>query len=413
LRKGKNRKSVSHKLRKYLGLEKNVLVMTLTRHLRDCGSGLWGGYFPKVLETLGASGPMIGVFGIINSFVSIVFSYIGGAISDRMGRARALVFFTMLSLLGYIFYLVAPTWWLFIPGSILLTASAQFSFMGSLALTGDSVIENRRAVSMATQKLLGLPVALLAPPLGGALILQIGLIKGFRVGLGITVILTIAAILLQKKHFNIQTPAVKHINLDFISIWKLIRPELRYLLVSNCLMTFGSGMSSMFLVLYIMNVIGLSAVQYGLLQSIMIAAGALFSIPVTKFADKQGLVGRKPYVLVSFALIAAFPFMVITTSSWAGLIMVFVLRGIRESFDPVRKAMIVDLSGDIERGRVLGFFFFVISLVCAPSSLIAGLLWQWNEIAPFIMGGGISLLGFLLFLVKVKVSKVSQSTHSL
>jgi MFS family permease len=375
--------------------------MTLARSVKGFGSGLWFGYLPKALETLGANGPMIGSFGMVSSGASAIFYYLGGAISDRLGRGRALIFSAVVSLFGYLIYALSPKWWLFIPGSIFLTASALFSFMGSMALVGETLGTDRRAVGMASLGLLALPITLAAPPLGGFLIQRLGMMKGFRIGVVLTIVLTLVSIWIQRKLYKLPPPAVKTMSLNVRSAWAQISPELRYLLLANCIMTFGSGMSSLFTVLYVMNVMGTSAVFYGLLQSIMTASTAVFSIPAGKLSDRRGMLGRKPYAMMAFLLIAVYPFLLVLAPSPVWLIPIFIIRGVRESFDLVRKAMIVDLAGSKERGRTIGFYFFVLSAAGFPSSLIAGWLWQWHATAPFLTGGIISFLGFFLYLWKV------------
>lgn len=385
------------RLRAYLGLERNVLVMTLGRSLRRFGSGLWTEYLPKVLETLGASAPAIGTFGTINSGFSTLYSYLGGAISDRLGRGRVLILSAFVAMVGYFIYAVSPLWWLFIPGSLLLTASAFFDFMGSLALFGETVEGNRRAVSMATVGIITLPIAIVAPPLGGLLIANLGVVGGFRIGVIITIVMTLAGILVQRRYYQLPPPAANRLA-TMRDSWRAMPRSLRSMLVANCLMVFGSGMSKLFTVLYAMNILGASAVQFGLLQSVMVASTSLLSIPVGKLSDRRTGLGRKRFVSMAFLLIAIYPVLLVVAPSPAWLWPIFVLRGMRETFDTIRKAMIIDLAGEGERGRVIGLYFFIAGLAGFPASFVAGLLWQWNPIAPFLVGAGVSFAGFIVFL---------------
>jgi len=386
------------RLRSYLGLDRNVLVMTAGKALRSLGSGLWTEYLPKVLETLGASAPMIGTFGTINSGASTLYSYLGGAISDRLGRGRVMILSAAIAMIGYLIYAVSPLWWLFIPGSILLTASAYFDFMGSLALVGETVRGDRRAVSMASLGIITLPVVLLAPPLGGLLIAKLGMVRGFRVGVAATIVLTLLGIWVQRRFYRLPPPAAKRFAADMRAAWRTMPHSLRSMLLANCIMAFGSGMSRLFLVLYVMNILGASAVQFGLLQSVLVGSTSLLSVPVGKLTDRKTGLGRKPYVAMAFLLIAVYPVLLVLAPSPVWLWPIFVLRGVRETFDTVRKAMIIDLAGEGERGRVIGFYFFVVGLAAFPASFIAGWLWQWSPAAPFLAGAGLAAVGFVLFL---------------
>jgi MFS family permease len=385
-------------LRSYLGLERNVLVMTMARNIWGFGAGLWTGYLPKVLETLGAGGPVIGAFGTISNGTGMIFSYLGGAISDRLGRGRVMILAAGISLIGYVIYLISPTWWPFIPGSVLLAASAFFSFMGSLALIGETVGTERRAVSMASQRIIGMPLALLAPPVGGFLILRLGILGGFRTSLAVTIALTLLAVWIQRRLYRLPPAAATRLSLNLKTAWRAMPKRLRYLLFANSVMSFGSHMFSLFIVLYVMNIVKASAVFYGVLQSIMIGASALFSIPAGKLSDRIGLASRKRYASLAFLLIAFFPFLLLAAPSPGWLIPVFVLRGVRESFETARKSMILDLAGKGEHGRVIGLYFLITGAAAFPASYIAGWLWRWRPASPFFIGGLVCAIGFLAYL---------------
>lgn len=385
-------------LRSFLGLERNVLVMTVGRSLRSLGSGLWSDFLPKVLELLGANALAIGAFGTINSGFSTFYSYLGGTLSDRLGRGKLMIVSSAVALSGYVIYAVSPFWGLFILGSALITASVQFDFMGSMAMFGETVKGEKRAVSMAAVGLIALPVGMIAPPLGGLLMQSVGLLGGFRVGVILTIVLTLLAIFIQWRFYRLPPPASKRLSMDIRASWRAMNKALRAMLAANCLMAFGVGMFQLFLVLYLINVRGVSTVQYGLLQSVMLAASSLFSVPLGKLADKQAGVGRKRYVALAFLLIAVFPALVVYVPSSAWLWPVFALRGIRESFDNIRKTMVVDLAGEGERGKVIGLYFFLQSLAAFPASFIAGWLWTINPSAPFLVGSAISAVGFIVFL---------------
>ena len=97
-------------LRDSLSLERNVTVASGAVFLLGFGEELWKKFLPKYLEALGASTPVIGLFGTAEDFFDAVYQYPGGWIADRFGRRRALLFFLGLACAGYIAYLLGPTW---------------------------------------------------------------------------------------------------------------------------------------------------------------------------------------------------------------------------------------------------------------------------------------------------------------
>ena len=66
--------------------------------------------------------------------------------------------------------------------------------------------------------------------------------------------------------------------------------------------------------------------------------------------------------------------------------------------DANQRAFISDLSSENQRATALGTFHTVIGLAAFLSSLIAGLLWQFNPIYTFIYGSAISLVSAIIFI---------------
>ena len=112
--------------------------------------------------------------------------------------------------------------------------------------------------------------------------------------------------------------------------------------------------------------------------------------------DRAGRAGRRRFASLSFLIGGLFSLLVASVPSAGWLYGVFLLPGIRECFEPARKALQVDLAGRGEHGKMIGFYYFVLGIVNLPASFIGGLLWERDPAAPFYVGGGITLLGFLL-----------------
>src|SRR6266536_1967152 len=97
--------SLREKVVDYLSLERNVAIASAAVFLLGFGEELWKKFLPKYLEALGASTPIIGLFGTAEDFFDAIYQYPGGWIADRLGRRPAFLIFVTLSSAGYVGYL--------------------------------------------------------------------------------------------------------------------------------------------------------------------------------------------------------------------------------------------------------------------------------------------------------------------
>src|SRR4026207_1640385 len=94
----------------YLALEHNVTIAAAAVFILGLGEELWKKFLPKYLEALGASTPIIGLFGTAEDFFDAIYQYPGGWIADRLGRRRAFLIFITLASAGYAVYYFAFSW---------------------------------------------------------------------------------------------------------------------------------------------------------------------------------------------------------------------------------------------------------------------------------------------------------------
>jgi MFS family permease len=144
------------------------------------------------------------------------------------------------------------------------------------------------------------------------------------------------------------------------------------------------GMTGVLTILYVTNVQGFSTARFGTLIAIQMVVSILVYIPAGRIA---GRIGRKPFVIVTFVCFALYPLAIVFASSFAFLILAFVIGGLREIGEPSRKAMIVDFAQDNLRARSVGLYYLVRSLSITPAAAIGGLLWKITPQLPFIVAG--------------------------
>jgi MFS family permease len=237
---------------------------------------------------------------------------------------------------------------------------------------------------------------IISPLVGGALIAAIGISRGVHVGLVVTLILAaVTAVIVLAINIPVRTGEVTNIR----GVWRSFHHALKRLLISDIFIRTCEGMADIFVILYVTNVLGVSLAQYGLLVAIQITTSILVYIPAGKIADR---VGRKPFVIATFACFSLYPVAVVMASGFASLIPAFVVGGLREIGEPSRKAMIVDFAQENLRARTVGLYYLMRSLTITPSAAIGGLLWKLAPPVPFVVAGAIGLIGTFVFAATVE-----------
>ena len=380
----------------YLGLERNVFLVSTVVLLLGLGEELWKKFLPKYLEHLGAGPVVIGLFGTTEDFFDAVYQYPGGWLADRVGRRRAFLVFIGIASVGYLVYLLSPSWpWLFV-GLAFAMAWHSMASPAVFAVIGDALPRNRRAMGFTLQSILKRVPMIVSPLLGGALIAGVGIAAGVRIGLAVTLALG-ALTALVVRAINIPVRAGDVVNIR--GVWRSFHRALKRLLVSDIFIRTCEGMADIFVIIYVTNVLGLSVARYGLLVAIQITTSILVYIPAGRIADH---VGRKPFVIATFLCFALYPVAVVMSSGFASLVLAFVVGGLREIGEPSRKAMIVDFAREDLRARSVGLYYLMRSLTITPSAAVGGLLWNVAPQVPFITAGVIGLVGTIVFAATVE-----------
>jgi MFS family permease len=384
------------RLTEFLSLERNVSIASAAVFLLGLGEELWKKFLPKYLESLGATTLIVGVFGTAEDFFDAIYQYPGGWLADRLGRRRAFLTFVAIASAGYLVYLVSPSWPFLFLGLALAMAWQSMASPAIFSVIGDALPRERRAMGFTLQSILKRLPIVIAPLVGGALIASLGIIKGIHTGLIITLALALLTMLLLSK-MNIAIQASRATGI--VGVWRSFHSALKRLLVSDVIIRTCEGMTGVITILYVTNVQRFSVARYGTLVAIQMSTSIIVYIPAGKIADQ---VGRKPFVIVTFLSFALFPLAVIAGSSFATLVLAFIVGGLREIGEPARKAMIVDFAQENVRARSIGLYYLVRSLSITPAAAIGGMLWRITPEVPFLVAGIIGLIGTLVFAVTVE-----------
>ena len=360
------------------------------------GEELWKRFVPKYLEALGAGAVAIGLYGAAEDLCDAVYQFPGGTLADRLGRRRAFPLFIAVASIGYLVYLLSPSWpWVFV-GLALAMAWESMASPATFAVIADALPQNRRAMGFTVQSILRRVPRMVSPLAGGALVGAFGIVVGMRIGFAATLVLAGITLLVVRR---MDLPFIPTRPMRMRGVWRAFDPALRRLLLSDIVIRACEGLAGVFVILYVTTIRGFSVPAFSLLLALQVATSILVYLPAAHLADR---IGRKPFVTATFLAFALFPVAVALAVGPAAMALAFVVGGLREIGEPARKAMIVDSADEALRGRTVGLYYLVRGLSVTPAAAIGGLLWRLSPATPFYVAGAIGLAGTALFMATVE-----------
>lgn len=379
------------RFRERLGLESNIVAVSAAMLLLSLGESLWRKFLPKYLQALGAPIRAVGLFGSIEDFLDGVYQYPGGWLGDHLGRRRALLLFVVLALAGYAIYACATTWPWAIVALLFVLGWSSMASPTLFAVVGDALPKRRRAMGFTVQAILRRIPILIAPVIGGFVIARAGLVAGMH---GLFLVTIALAIVTLTAVARVTLPRLNGPAANIRGVWRAIPPPLRWLLLSDVFIRTCEGLVDEFAVIYALNIIRLSAPQYGLLIAIQAVTSIIVYIPASTIADR---IGRKPFVTATFLFFSLFPIALVMSKTFIAAAGAFVIGGLREIGEPSRKALIVDLAEPAMRARTVGLYYLIRSVAIAPAAFMGGLLWEQRPALPFFAAFAAGLAGTALF----------------
>ena len=387
--------------RQFFSFRRDVLVLSLAMFAFSLGFQMTSRYIPRYMSVLGAGGLAIGAFGTVGNIISASYPYPGGAISDRVGSRYALTLFGLISSLGFLFWLIAPSlgaivvagvtiepwFWIFV-GLFLAHAWKSFGLGATFAIVKQSVPPSRLARGFASTEVFRRTAFLIGPLLAaGVLHVAADFQVGFQVILAVAVVFGVVATTVQHYLYEAEDTSIGK---SFEGVAEIRRDlaampaELRPLLVADTFVRFANGMVYVFFVIVVTEFlqvgVDLGTVRldpdtfFGVLLGVEMLI-ALVSMPVAaKLAESVGL---KPVVGFGFSVYAIFPVLLIFAPANAVVVtLLFAYSGLRFAGLPAHKALIVGPAERDTGGRVAGSYYLVRNLIVIPSAAIGGAIYD-------------------------------------
>ncbi len=382
----------------FLALKRSTLGILVMVMLILLGERMAERFLPIYLMALGGSALTIGLLNGLDNFLSAVYSFLGGYLSDRFGTKRALLFFNFAAMFGFCIVILIPAWQAVIIGAVFFLSWSAISLPATMKLITEVLPMEKRTMGVSMLALVRrIPMAL-GPLLGGVCIGLWGEKDGVRAAFVVALLLAIVATIIQQRFIE-DKPSEASKKRDSRAAeknpFKLLHymgTDLKRLLVSDILIRYCEQIPYAFVVIWCMKTIEqpVSAIQFGVLTSIEMVTALLVYIPVAYMADKGG---KKTFVLITFVFFTLFPLTLLFCQSFALLVPAFVLRGLKEFGEPTRKTLIMDLAPEDRKAAVFGLYYMLRDMVVAIGAFGGAFLWMISPTANFLTAFVFGLLG--------------------
>jgi MFS family permease len=347
---------------------------------------------------------VIGLFDALQTLIGALYAYPGGWLTDRLGQRLSLAIFSGVSLAGYGLVVLWHHWLALVAGAFLFLAWSAFSLPATFAVVATSLQQSRHTMGIGIQSMVRRVPMMLGPLAGGWLITCFGWSRGIQYALVGCILLSLLTLLFQCGIAEPQSsPAGRPQPLgkgNFRSVLSSFTPGLKELLVSDILIRFCERLPYAWVIVWAINYGGVTAQKYGVLVAIEMATAMLCYIPVAHLADRHG---RRPFVLITFLFFTLFPLSLLWARSFNGLVVAFIIRGLKEFGEPARKALIIDEAKPELRARTYGAYYLIRDCIVTAGAFLGAWLWSLSPQANFLGAatfGAAGSLWFWLFILR-------------
>ena len=254
-----------------------------------------------------------------------------------------------------------------------------------------------------------------------------GVVPGVRLGLALTflVMVPIAAIQWRYVKETLRTgnglreeAAVPKPRVS-LSLLRRAPREVWKLMAVAVLSSFGFQIFWSFVVIYCVEVLGMSKMQWSIVSIVANLVAACFMVPSGFLSDRAR---RRPYVILSQSLVSLASLGYVLSSGFWGVLLTRVVGGVGEGLGgnvmssvggPVWQALVTEVTPMKLRGSILGLMGTLIGFLCTPAPMVGGFLYESvSPQSPFYVSLVLGSLGCLIFALFVREPRRAQRSET-
>lgn len=383
------------KISQFFGFNASVGSMLIMVIVLGLGEKMGERFLPVYLLAIGGSTYAVGMLNAVDNFLSAIYAYIGGYVSDKLGYKRALKVYTYIALLGYAIIILFPVWQAVFIGAVFFISWTALSLPAILSLVSATVKKEKQTMGVSLHSLTKrIPMAL-GPVLGGIFIGLYGIELGARISFAVAFVLGLVALWFINAYIEDkkeEAPEMPRLRETFSRMSK----PLRILLLSDIFIRFAEQIPYAFVVVWVMQVKHISAVNFSFLTVIEMITAVLIYIPVAYLSERTS---SKLCVGITFVFFTIFPVILLVSNSMPALMFAFVIRVLKEFGEPTRKALIVKLAPEGGKAMTFGTYYLIRDIVVAIVALSSAVLWNIAPWVNFVTATACGVIGTLIFVI--------------
>jgi hypothetical protein len=382
-----------------LGLSEELWSNFLSLHLRDEAAAR------GAVHAVSTAAMYMGFIAFAKNLLEGAAYIAGGTVAHRLGARIALAVSAVPMAAGFAVMLTARHPWAIAAGALLMTNWEPLSVPATFEVVGSQVRKERRTIAFAMQSIQKRLPKMIGPIIGGIAIGAVGYWLNLTLAIAFLGLSVFVQLLLTKR----MRPTPDPLPVPFRQILQSMPAGLRQLLRAEIMIRWGDWFARDFAVLYVANLLvarygwteRAAAETAGYLLAVMAATALATYVPVAKLVDRSE--SPRPFIGLTFLLFSLFPICLVVLPKIsdaigvpviAGLVITYVINGLREIGEPARKALISGGFPPEVRARGIGLYWGVRSFAFCPAPLVAA--WLWTLVGPditFLIGGAIGLAG--------------------
>ena len=357
-------RSVARSVRNALAFMRgNILVLALTRVLGMFARSMTMPYASLYILALGGEPAQVGLVNSLMPLAGLLVFPIAGYISDHAGRVKLIGISGLLSGFVFLIYIFAADWRLLALGA-LLRGFMVIQFPPSSAIVADSLAPQDRGRGIATMNTISGAPAMLAPYVAGALLDAWGVNLGMRCLYGFLMVASLVSAGINLRFLK-ETSERSSVKIGLSDLSRIFRDaysgiptmlrqfprSLKALSVVIILGFLANAVAGPFWVVYAVEHIGLSSVEWGSILLIETALRNVMYIPAGMIVDRYG---RTRCMLASLSLsLVSIPLFVFSVS-FVAVLLVRASIAVSSAFSMLAcSALMADTTPRAIRGRAM------------------------------------------------------------